>query len=311
MRSRSRPVNVYHRVRRAHRPRIGAVTRLAPIVLVVSLLAASAAAFAYAQRAKLEESPIQNIRFDRRLLSPTAGAREVPIRFRLLNKDHVTVDIVDSNGVVVREQLLSGRYEPKSVLFSWDGRDGRGRVVADGLYRLRIALEDAGRTLEVPDEIRVDGTAPTIENVEIRPRVISPDGDRRTRPGVGLLSVQRAAYAVLYVDWKRRPGSSFLKRPAGVLQWYGRGLALWDAPARTGRAGSSGKPVAFDARVRGAGAFLDSGAGDTSCGPARASTCASRPIARPGFHPRDFHAERHRGASHPANPGDRPAPTRR
>ena len=200
------------------------MTRLAPIVLVVSLLAATAAAFAFAQRAKLEESPIQNIRFERRLFSPMAGAREVPVRFRLLNEDHVTVDIVDADGLIVREGLLSGRYEPKSVLFSWDGRDGRGRPVPDGLYRLRIALADEGRTLEVPEEIRVDGTPPTIEKIEIRPRLISPDGDRRSDRALVSYRFSEPAYAVLYVDGKRRPGSSFRRRPVGTLQWYGRGL---------------------------------------------------------------------------------------
>ena len=205
------------------------MARLAPIVLVISLLAATAAAFAFAQRAKLEESPIQGIRFERRLLSPVCtacepSAREVPIRFRLLNEDHVTVDIVDASGAIVRERLLSGRYEPRSVLFSWDGRDGGGRVVADGLYRLRIALADEGRTLEVPEEIRVDGTPPTIETVEVLPRVISPDGDRRSDRASVPYRFSEPAYAILYVDGKRRPGSSFRKRPAGVLQWYGRGL---------------------------------------------------------------------------------------
>lgn len=198
-------------------------------MLVVLLLAATAAAFAFAQRAKLEESPIQGIRFERRLLSPVCtacepSAREVPIRFRLLNADHVTVDIVDAKGSIVRAKLLSGRYEPRSVLFSWDGRDGQGGVVPDGLYRLRIALEDEGRTLEVPQEIRVDGTPPAIEKVEVRPRVISPDGDRRSDRTSISYRFSEPAYAVLYVDGKRRPGSSFRKRPAGVLQWYGRGL---------------------------------------------------------------------------------------
>lgn len=205
------------------------MARSAATVLVVSLLAATAAAFAFAQRAKLEESPIQNIRFDRRLLSPICRAcdptaREVPVRFRLLNDDHVTIDIVDANGTIVREALLSGRYQPRSVRFSWDGRDRRGRVVPDGLYRLRITLADVGRTLEVPDEIRVDGTPPTIERVEVRPRVISPDGDRRSDRASVSYRFSEPAYAVLYVDGKRRAGSSFRKRPAGVLQWYGRGL---------------------------------------------------------------------------------------
>ena len=135
-------------------PRIDAVARLAPVVLVVALLAATAAAFAFAQRAKLEESPIQGIRFERRLLSPVCTAcdpsAQVPIRFRLLNEDHVTVDIVDSSDAIVRERLLSGRYDPRSVLFSWDGRDGEGRVVADGLYRLRITLADEGARSRFP-----------------------------------------------------------------------------------------------------------------------------------------------------------------
>ncbi len=149
----------------------------------------------------------------------------MPIRFRLLNEDHVTVDIVDANGLVVRERLLSGRYEPKSVLFSWDGRDGRGRAVADGLYRLRITLADVGRSLEVPEEIRVDGTPPTIESIEVRPRLISPDGDRRSDRALVSYRFSEPAYAVLYVDGKRRPGSSFRRRPVGTLQWYGRGLS--------------------------------------------------------------------------------------
>jgi hypothetical protein len=235
------------------------VRRIAPTLLVVGLLAATAAAFAFAQRAKLEESPIQGIRFERRLLSPACmacepSAREVPIRFRLLNADHVTVDIVDAKGTIVRAKLLSGGYEPRSVLFSWDGRDGQGRVVPDGLYRLRIALEDEGRTLEVPQEIRVDGTPPAIEKVDVRPRIISPDGDRRSDRASVSYRFSEPAYAVLYVDGRRRPGSSFRKRPAGVLQWYGRGLRPWThrlALAAQDPAGNmSPSTRAFEVQVR-------------------------------------------------------------
>ena len=197
-------------------------------MLVISLLAATAAAFAYAQRAKLEDSPIQNTRLDR-LISPVCvacdpRARQAPIAFRLKSEDHVTVDLADREGQVVREALFSGRYSPRFLQFSWDGRDSGGRVVADGLYRVRVRLEDDQRTLEFPNEIRVDATPPTIDSVEVRPRVISPDGDRRSDRASVSYRFSEAAYAVLYVDGKRRPGSSFRKRPAGVLQWYGRGL---------------------------------------------------------------------------------------
>lgn len=203
--------------------------RVAPSVLVVALLAATAAAFAFAQRAKLEDSPIQSTRFDRRLLSPVCTAcppeaRQAPVRFRLLNEDHVTVDIVDAEGSIVRGDLFSGRFTPRSLRVNWDGRDAQGRVVADGLYRVRVTLADEGRTLEFPDDIRVDGTAPTIEEVEIRPRVISPDGDHRSDRASVSYRFGEPAYAVLFVDGKRRPGRSFRRRPLGVLHWYGLGL---------------------------------------------------------------------------------------
>src|SRR5918999_5800487 len=140
-----------------------AVSRIAPTIVVALLLAATAVAFAFAQRAKLEESPIESTLFQRRLLSPVCtacapNARQAPIGFRLRNEDHVDVDVVDSDGQIVRDGLVTGRYTPRALRFSWDGKDNRGEVVADGLYRVRVSLADEGRTLEFPDEIRVDGT---------------------------------------------------------------------------------------------------------------------------------------------------------
>jgi hypothetical protein len=202
--------------------------RIAPTALVVVLLAATAAAFAFAQRAKLEDSPILNTRYDR-LISPVCtacrpDARQIPIAFRLRTEDEVTVDIVDAKGAVVRSGLLRGRYTPRRLRVSWDGRDSDGRVVVNGLYRVRVKLEDDQRTLEFPNEIRVDGTPPAIEKIEVRPRVISPDGDRRSDRALVSYRFSEPAYALLYVDGKRSRGRSFRKRPVGVLQWYGRGL---------------------------------------------------------------------------------------
>ena len=206
-----------------------AVKQLAPTVLVAALLAVTAVAFAFAQRAKLEDSPIQNIRLERRLISPVCtacspAAREVDVRMRLVEDDHVRVDIVDLNGVPVREAVFAGRYTPRSLRFAWDGRDSEGRVVADGLYRLRVRLADEGRTLEVPQEVRVDGTAPTIEEVDVKPRVISPDGDHRSDRAAISYRFGEPAYAVLFVNGKRRAGRSFRRSPEGVLHWYAQGV---------------------------------------------------------------------------------------
>jgi hypothetical protein len=207
------------------------VKKLLPIVLVVGLLVATAAAFAVTEQLKLEESPILNTRLDQ-LVSPVCtackpNAKEARIAFRLRREDDLSLDIVDRDGQPVRDNLVSGHFIPRFLEFSWDGRDGQGRVVPDGLYRVRVTLEDENRTLEFPNEISVDATAPSIAEITVRPRVFSPDGDGRADQVNLLYRFSAGAYPVLYVDG-RRLGPGFRKRPIGVMQWYalqdGRGL---------------------------------------------------------------------------------------
>jgi hypothetical protein len=205
--------------------------KLLPTALVLVLLGATAAAFTVTQRLKLEDSPILNVQLDR-LVSPVCKvcrpeAREALIRFRLVEEDDVRIDIVDPGGTMVREELVTGHYEPQPLRFSWDGRDDRGRVVADGLYRVRVRLDGLSRTLEFPQEIRVDATVPTVDEIRVQPAVFSPDGDGRADLVNVVYRFSEGAFPVLYVDGKRS-GPGFRKRPTGVMQWYalraGRGL---------------------------------------------------------------------------------------
>jgi hypothetical protein len=201
------------------------VKKLLPIVLVVGLLGATAAAFAVTERLKLEDSPILNTRLDQ-LVSPVCtackrNAKEARIAFRLRREDDLSIDIVDRDGQAVRDNLVSGHFIPRFLEFSWDGRDGRGRVVPDGLYRVRVTLEDENRTLEFPNEISVDATAPSIEDIAVRPRVFSPDGDGRADQVNLLYRFSEGAYPMLYVDGRRLGAAGFRKRPVGVRQWYG------------------------------------------------------------------------------------------
>jgi FlgD Ig-like domain len=198
------------------------LVKLLPTVVVLVLLGATAAAFTVTQRLKLEDSPILNVQLDR-LVSPVCKvckpeAREALIRFRLVKEDDVAIDIVDSDGVLVREELVTGHYEPQSLRFSWDGRDNRGRVVADGLYRVRVKLEGEERTLEFPQEIRVDATVPVVEEIRVEPAVFSPDGDGRADQVNVVYRFNEAAYPVLYVDGQRHPPGR--RRLAGAFQWY-------------------------------------------------------------------------------------------
>jgi FlgD Ig-like domain len=201
------------------------VKKLLPIVLVVGLLGATAAAFAVTERLKLEDSPILNTRLDQ-LVSPVCtacrpDAKEARIAFRLRRADDLSLDIVDRDGQAVRDNLVSGHFIPRFLQFSWDGRDDDGRVVPDGLYRVRVTLENENRTLEFPNEISVDATAPAIEDITVRPRVFSPDGDRRVDQVNLLYRFSEGAYPMLYVDGLRLGAAGFRKRPVGVRQWYG------------------------------------------------------------------------------------------
>jgi hypothetical protein len=200
------------------------LVKLLPTVLVLVLLGATAAAFTVTQRLKLEDSPILGVQLDQ-LVSPVCKvcnkpeAQEALIRFRLRKEDDVRIDIVDPSGSIVRDGLVIGHYEPQSLRFSWDGRDNRGRVVADGLYRVRVKLDGVGRTLEFPQEIRVDATVPTVEEIRVEPVVFSPDGDGRSDLVNVFYRFSEGAFPVLYVDGKRS-GPGFRKRPTGVMQWY-------------------------------------------------------------------------------------------
>lgn len=200
-------------------------------MLVVALLIATAAAFAVTERLKLEDSPILRTKIDP-VVSPVCtvckpAAREAQIRFRLRKVDYLHIDIVDTHGTTVRDDLVSGRYQPAFLKFSWDGRGEGGRVVPDGLYRVRVSLEGKGKTLEFPNEIRVDATAPAIQEIDVGPVVFSPDGDERADQVNLRYRFTEGAYPVLYVDGTRL-GPGFRKRPVGVMQWYalrnGRGL---------------------------------------------------------------------------------------
>lgn len=207
------------------------MARVLPTVVVTALLIATAAAFAVTERLKLEDSPILNTRIDK-FFSPVCtacrpNARQVEIAFRLRKEDDLSLDIVDAGGNVIRDDLASGHFIPRALRFAWDGRDNEGRVVADGLYRVRVMLEGEERTLEFPNEIRVDATAPSVEDIDVRPEVVSPDGDGRADLVNVVYRFSEEAYPVLYVDGKRlAPGAR--RRPTGVRQWYalrkGRGL---------------------------------------------------------------------------------------
>jgi hypothetical protein len=183
---------------------------------------ATGAAFAYTEKLKLTRSPIGGpVRVDK-VFSPVCECPSdvATISFRLRKRDRITVEVVRA-GEVVRE-LVRNRREPAGpVLVVWDGRDEAGAVVAEGSYRPRVRLLGQRRTITLPNPIRVDSTAPSFEQVVVRPRIFSPDGDgRRDRLRVRY-RLTEAAQVSLYVDGVRR-GLKRGRQTEGVVEWNGR-----------------------------------------------------------------------------------------
>ena len=198
------------------------MARIASTVLVVALLAATAAAFALTEVLKLQKSPITGTNVAP-VLSPVCSCdtAEAAIHFKLRERDVVDVSIIDGSGEVV---ATVARGEPVSagrVSFAWDGRDDAGNVLPEAEYRPRVHLRDANFTIEMPNPMRIDVTAPVVESVTIAPRVFSPDGDGRADRVSAAYRLSEDAKGLLYVNGERRVETKFA-RPQGRLDWYGR-----------------------------------------------------------------------------------------
>jgi len=194
------------------------VARVLPIVVVLALLGCTAAAFAVTEGLKLEHSPVSNTHVGKTVAPDSLANKTVPIAFLLRKRDRVTVEIVNGNGDVVRT-IARSRPEPSGNLqFTWNGRGDNREVVPDGVYRPRVHLANAHKTIVLPNPITMDATPPFIRLVSVTPRVISPDGDSiRDHVRIRYQTSERAR-AQLYVDGEPRTlVHDFLR--AGKIDW--------------------------------------------------------------------------------------------
>jgi hypothetical protein len=195
--------------------------RHAPALYVAALLVATSAAFVVTEKLKLTRSPIVGPTVAK-VFSPTCDCdrSSADIRFRLRKPDHVSVEIVDSHGRVVRE-LDSDRPQGRRFdTYTSYGRATSGRVVDEGTYKPRVHLARQRRTIVMPNLIRVDTTPPRITSFTARPVVISPDGDGRFDRAKIRYRVDERATVELYVGGVRalrRLGT----RTSGTMDWFG------------------------------------------------------------------------------------------
>jgi hypothetical protein len=191
------------------------VSRNAPTIVALLLIVATATAFAVTQRLKLEPSPISQTRVSD-VFSPVCrcASKAASIEFSLRKADDIRVAVRTGSGEVV---VGEGPFAQGDVHVRWDGRDASGELVPDGIYYPFVQLQRAGRTIDLPNPIRVDTIRPTIRFTSLRPRIF--------RPGTEKLkvtyTVSEHAHALLFVDGRRRV-FTYSTRLRGRLQWYGK-----------------------------------------------------------------------------------------
>jgi FlgD Ig-like domain len=198
------------------------VARIASTVLVVLLLAATAAAFALTQGLKLQKSPILGTRVQP-VFSPICNCDQAraEIAFRLRKADRLDVSIVEGDRLV--RTIERNRSYPKGrVAIEWDGRDDSGRVLPEGEYQPRIHVHGERQTITLPNAIRIDVTPPVIQDVKLSSRVISPDGDgRRDRLTVSYRLNERGRGALI-VDGRRQGLGTLFPRTEEKIVWNGK-----------------------------------------------------------------------------------------
>lgn len=178
--------------------------RNAPLVLTLLLLVATATAFAVTQRLKLEPSPISQTRVDE-VFSPVCGcdSRAATIEFHLRHADHLRIAIqVDGREVTIANR----EFQRGLVRVRWDGKG-----FVDGVYYPVVHLRRSGRTIDLPNPIRIDTVRPTITFLGLR---------RVGRKTTITYRVSEPAHAILFVDG-RREVYTYSTRRLGRFNWYG------------------------------------------------------------------------------------------
>jgi hypothetical protein len=197
------------------------LSRFATTALVLVLLGGTAVALGVIEGFKLEKNPIGGPHVDNSF-SPVCGCPQhvAQIEFSLLKTGRLTLEVIGSDGRVVRTLVAGRRFRHNKLHFAWNGRTDAGQLVPDGLYRLRIHFSSLHRTIVLPRGTRVDTKPPRVVLLAVWPRVISPDGDR-VRDVLGVrYRVSEQAHVRLLVDGKVAVRGHFA-RLQDTIHWPG------------------------------------------------------------------------------------------
>jgi hypothetical protein len=207
------------------------VTHLARVVFL-ALVAATFGAFFVAQRLK-GAPPVVQLQ-GQRWLSPNGDGRKdaAALRLRARESDVLTADLVDAAGNPVRRLVTERPIGPsRPIDVTWNGRTDDGAVAPDGVYRVRGALLEQGRSVVNPRLITLDTEAPTPEVERIRPgQVVGPQAPEMSIVVSGVSRRSATRFRVIRTDTPEPQLVAKGSRAPGLRRWKWNGM-------------SGGKPV--------------------------------------------------------------------
>jgi len=217
------------------------VARVLSTAIVLALLAATAAAFAITEGAKLEHSPILRTKVDP-LFSPSSQAHPVAhIDFQLRTRERISVWIDNKDGDRVGTLLTNRTYRAGSKLrLVWDGIASNGTVQPDGEYLPVVKLARSHRVITLPSPITIDTKPPVITVRHPLYPILSPDGDHRRDSFTVPYTLNERAHGILLVRGSQVE-FTLGQKESGELHWNGKlKVALPNGqkvfrPARPGR----------------------------------------------------------------------------
>jgi FlgD Ig-like domain len=199
----------------------------AATLVVAALLIATAGAFVWTERQKLQPPPFE-VSEVTEMFSPVCrcerAAADIGLEFR--RRTRLTLEIADEDGNVVRP-LVSGVQDRGPVVIRWNGRDANGNVVAEGTYRPRARIGGNSRVFLLPNRIVVDTTEPHTTLARVEPKEVRASG--RGRVELDYVLSERAQ-PLLYVNGRLHARG--LARRRGKLDWFPR---VRGVPLRPGR----------------------------------------------------------------------------
>lgn len=198
------------------------MARVLSTAVVLTLLAATAAAFAVTEGAKLSKSPIAGTRVTQ-VFSPAGETVKVAeVSFRLRTRERLTVWIQDAHGRRVAT-LLTSRTAPAGRLFhlGWDGFSPDGVIEPDGVYKPVVKLERSHRTIVLPSPIRLDTVPPVVTVKHPQYPIVSPDGDGHKDDFRVQYRLSKPAQVILAVRG-RRVLLTRSQKTAGTIVWTGK-----------------------------------------------------------------------------------------